>query len=179
MAGVVAAQGAQEGLRSFISALFGTLPGACEYDLSTPDCLKCFTYAKLFPLLFFATIFFFIFYVIIGQIGLKGAERQEALQQVLTTARERVGPTERKVAAILGVILALFFIHSEQLSGVHQLRIWTSVLIFIFIVIIVRSVVGVAFGVSIIAIIVLAIILLPLWHHIFATTFEEILLECV
>jgi hypothetical protein len=125
----------QELLRSILFALMGRLPAVCEVDLTDPECIRCMMYVKIFPLLFYTSVFFLIFYSVISQM-IPSPTPKTGLEVLALAGRQLTQPYS-KVAALIAVILGLFFLHVEIAP---RLGMWVQIALFVFSVLFARGV---------------------------------------
>jgi len=135
---IVLAQRTEEYLESLLIAIFGKLPPPCEITLVDPNCIRCMMYVKMFPFIFYTSLLFLVFYAVISQM-VPAPRAPRTLTEALAMAGQRLARPYNKVAALLAIVLGLFFLHVEAAPA---LTVWTAVALGVFSFLFTRGVLG-------------------------------------
>lgn len=137
---VYAQAGASELIINILTAIFGKLPSPCLVEFGSQACLECMGIGKLLPLMLFVAIFFFAFYYILRYASweVTGTHPQ--------TGRPIYGPgepkgTQLRIATVIGVVIALLLLHTEQVqSALDQVLFWSNIFVIFLIIVFIGSV---------------------------------------
>src|SRR3972149_9176701 len=105
----VLAQGANEVLINIMVAFLGQLPPACFSDFGSQLCLECMAIGKILPLALLTSLFFFAFYYVMRYASTITKRTQEGS----VTVPGELSGTELRIAAVVGIVIALLFLHSS------------------------------------------------------------------
>lgn len=147
-----------------LQTLFGELPSPCQYAIGSSECVQCLGYVKFIPFIFFTTLFFFVFYLVIQQT-LAPTVRSKGDAQELSAGR--LEALHYRIATIIGIIIAIILLHVTTIEGLlNQLMLWLGLFAFVLALILSRGIMRVSGATLILEIIILIVVLSVLWVYI-------------
>lgn len=157
---ITIAQVTSDWISIILQTLLGELPAPCEIELGSPECIRCLGYVKFLPLVFFTTLFFFVFYLVI----------QQTLPPVVQPGlppTPKFEPIHYRIATIIGLSIAIILLHVTTIEGLlNQLILWLGLFTFILALILSRAIMRVTVAALILEIIILVVVLSVLWVYI-------------
>jgi hypothetical protein len=156
----------EEWVLAILKALLGTLPDACSGGIDNPDCVSCIGFMKFIPLIFFFAIFFFVFYFIMQQLTPKVAKQ---MAEGTVFAPTPLTGTHYRIITILGIALAIVFIHSEQVETALSQVLFFMSIAFIFLIVMFVTATSRAIPGGFITVIIGLIIIFGFWLYLWGS----------
>jgi hypothetical protein len=137
---VYAQAGSSELLTNLLTAIFGKLPEPCLSEFGSQACLECMGIGKLLPLMLLIAIFFFAFYFILKYAGMEKSGQVSQTGEAMYKPGKPAG-TELRIAAVIGVVIGLLLLHTEQVqNALDQVLFWANIFVIFLIIVFIGSV---------------------------------------